>query len=415
MMCELVDSFIKMLNNSNQIFDMSKILILEIIKLCIYLIEFGIVEMNLQVLMILSCILSKYSSKIEKDLNKEDKIYIIENISKIEYYYWNKTNFTKNDNLSFIEINGYILELICKYYDEIKDNEGIEEYIYNNLIFLFNCFKNYSSQTAKICAGKIFNIMLIIPSKEILTIFISEIKNTLNQIYEVFDKFFILYYMILQYISKTQNEELLEEIKSIFYEDILKSFLENQKLFSIINKSTLIALSQNFDNRIQDFIQEYIFIIIENGFLIPYFTDEMQNIILTFIVKCNENEKRREFIKIIVLTLCDHNESFNQQQLSIFIFKLFNRDLEVFNEDEFKDIIDENFRKEVENLIEKQKILLKQQEEKRKKEEEDRKKKEEEEQKEREEKRKKFEENRNKSGLKPISGGKIKAIKFGNK
>ena len=415
MMCELVDSFIKILNNSNKIFDMSKNLILEIIKLCVYLIEFGIIEMNLQVLMILSNILSKYSSNIEKDLSKEDKFYIVENISKIEYYYWNKTNFIKNDNLSFIEINSYILEFICKYYDEIKENEGIEEYFYNNLIFLLSCFKNYSSQTSKICLGKIFNIMLIIPSKEILTIFISEIKNTLVQIVEVFDKFFILYYMILQYISKTQNEELLEEIKSIFYEDILKSFLENQKLFSIINKSTLIALSQNFDNRIQDFIQEYIFIIIENGFLIPYFTDEMQNIILTFIVKCNENEKRREFIKIIVLTLCDHNESFNQQQLSIFIFKLFNRDLEVFNEDEFKDIIDENFRKEVENLIEKQKILLKQQEEKRKKEEEDRKKKEEEEQKEREEKRKKFEENRNKSGLKPISGGKIKAIKFGNK
>ena len=141
----------------------------------------------------------------------------------------------------------------------------------------------------------------------------------------------------------------------------------------------------------------------------------MQNIILTFIVKCNENEKRREFIKIIILTLCDHNESFNQQQLSIFIFKLFNRDLEDFNNDEFKEIIDENIKKEIEILIEKQKNLLKQQEEKRKKEEEDKKKKEEEEQKEREEKRKKFEENRNKSGLKPISGGKIKAIKFGNK
>ena len=167
MMCELVDSFIKILNNSNQIFEMSKNLILEIIKLSINLIEFSIIEMNLQVLMILSCILSKYSLKVEKDFNKEDKLFIVETISKILFYYWNKNNLIKNDNISFIEVNSYVLEFICKFYEELKDNEGIEEYFYNNLIYLFNCFKNYSSQTAKICAGKIFNIMLIISDKEI--------------------------------------------------------------------------------------------------------------------------------------------------------------------------------------------------------------------------------------------------------
>ena len=414
MMCELVDSFIKILNNSNQIFEMSKNLILEIIKLSINLIEFSIIEMNLQVLMILSCILSKYSLKVEKDFNKEDKLFIVETISKILFYYWNKNNLIKNDNISFIEVNSYVLEFICKFYEELKDNEGIEEYFYNNLIYLFNCFKNYSSQTAKICAGKIFNIMLIISDKEILYLFISEIKKTLEQISTIFDKFFLLYYMILQYISKTQNEELLEEIKCIFYEEFLKVFLENQKLFTIINKSTLISLSQNFDNRIQDFIQEYIFTIIESGYLIPYFTEDLQNIILTYIIKCNENEKRKEFIKIIILALCDHSESFNQQQLSIFIFKILNKDLEALNEEEFKECIDENLIKDIENLIEKQKILLKEQEEKKKKEEEEKKRKEEQEKKELEEKRKKFEENRGKSGLKPI-GGKIKALKFGNK
>ena len=414
MMCELVDSFIKILNNSNQIFEMSKNLILEIIKLSINLIEFSIIEMNLQVLMILSFILSKYSLKVEKDFNKEDKLFIVETISKILFYYWNKNNLIKNDNISFIEVNSYVLEFICKFYEELKDNEGIEEYFYNNLIYLFNCFKNYSSQTAKICAGKIFNIMLIISDKEILYLFISEIKKTLEQISTIFDKFFLLYYMILQYISKTQNEELLEEIKCIFYEEFLKVFLENQKLFTIINKSTLISLSQNFDNRIQDFIQEYIFTIIESGYFIPYFTEDLQNIILTYIIKCNENEKRKEFIKIIILALCDHSESFNQQQLSIFIFKILNKDLEALNEEEFKECIDENLIKDIENLIEKQKILLKEQEEKKKKEEEEKKRKEEQEKKELEEKRKKFEENRGKSGLKPI-GGKIKALKFGNK
>ena len=92
--------------------------------------------------------------------------------------------------------------------------------------------------------------------------------------------------------------------------------------------------------------------------------------------KSEKDDFKMNNITLINMSDLNNNsiKSFNQQQLSIFIFKLFNRDLEVFNEDEFKDIIDENFRKEVENLIEKQKILLKQQEEKRKKEEEDRKK-----------------------------------------
>ena len=232
---------------------------------------------------------------------------------------------------------------------------------------------NFNVQITKLISGKLFNIILNINNEKILEIFINEFLKHFDKLIKEFEKFFLFYFIILQFISKISDEKILIKTKEIYFNKILLENLNNQNNFLIINKSTFLSISQNFDNKIQKFIEEYLLIIIENGYLIQYLNDDMQNIILSLILKTEEKEKKNILLKIILLIISEHVELLDKNKISVFIFKLFNKDLDYFKSEEINKILNEEIKVLVNNLIENQIKYLKEQEEKKKKEEEEKK------------------------------------------
>ena len=417
-MCELIDSYLKIINNNNNIFEINKNILNNSVDLIISFLNFGIIEVSLQALVIFEAILNKFNNKIDDLYEKEEKFYFIEKISKIVYYYKTRTNFIKGDNNLFININIAILDIIIRNYNEIIENFNnvLDEYFYNILLNVVDSFVNFNVQITKIISGKLFNIILNINNEKILEIFFNEFLKHFDKLIKEFEKFFLFYFIILQFISKISDEKILIKMKEIYFNKILLENLNNQNNFLIINKSTFLSISQNFDIKIQKFILEFVVIIIEKGYLIQYLNDDLQNIILSLILKIEENEKKNILLKIILLIISENINLIDKNKISVFIFKLFSKNLDYFKSEEINNILNEEIKFSVNNLIENQMKFLKEKEEKKKKEEEEKKIKEEKLSKEREEKRKKIEENKKSNNLKPISSGlKINKLKFNKK
>jgi hypothetical protein len=433
MTIELIDSLVKIITNQYNVFTLSKTTVFNIIKTMLTLLNFGINELNIQILVMLDNIMNTYiinNKEILSTLSGEDKVYIVETFGKIMYYYYTKTSLIKmGENLIFVNITSHILNFIIEHYDSLITAGFSEcsEYLCNVLKMLMYCFENYN-MNYKVCASKLFNALLLIGGEhydEVLDIIFNEVKNYLtdSRFSNTFDKYFILFYMLIQYISKKSNTndndiETVTTFKNMLFDNIIKPSITNKQILPLIIKSLLLAITQNFDVHLQTIIEMFIIMIIEHQEEFVYYfslSDELQNIILSFIINCNNETKRKELIVILTLILVDNKESLDLVKLCVFILKLYNKDMDMLTNEEIQSYIGEDIKLQINKLILMQQQFQQEQEELKRKQEEEKKQKEENE-------RKKKEEFQNQLRLKRQSGGvngtassggpKIKALKF---
>ena len=411
MIVEIIDSFVRIINNENDIFTIDKKDFFDLIDISINLINFNIIEMNIQALVLIQSLVTKHLSKVEPQLTSEEKKKVTENISKILYFYYNKTSLVAGkENMIFVEINSTILEFSIKHYEE-DDTVG-KEYIYHNLLFLINSFTSFTGNSSKICAGKLFNCLLSISNKEILLLLFTEIEKVLNGLLGQFDKFFILFYMVIQFLTKCTDEKLLSTANNFFQEELIINHLNQKTYGTCIIKAILLGISQNYDSKVKNILEEFILNLIQNDYLFPYFNEDMEKILLQYALNEESVEKRKKIIFIIILCLIDNKQQFDIVKLSIFILKLFNKDSDFLKEKEIQDEIGEDIKKQIDILVEMQIKYQKEQEEKKIQMEKEQKEKEEQEKKRREEMRKQLEQKKQTTSA---SGGpKIKALKFGS-
>ena len=413
MLIDIFDSFVRIINNDNDIFTLSKENISNLTNIGITLINFAITETNMQTLVLIDCLLKRYINKVENNFENNEKKQFISKVSKILYYFYNKTTLIKNnENMLFIDVNSNLLEFAVKQYKE--EDVELEEYIYHNLKFLLNSFVSFTANNAKVAAGKLFNCLLGISNERVMMIFLKEIELTLGEILKqnMFDKFFILFYMIMQYLSKSTDEALLDQVSTFFQETIIVNNLKDKAYTTFIIKTILIGIAQNFDAKTRKVIEEFIINIIQSGYLVPYFNEEIEKILLTYILSEEDVDKRKEIIMIILVYLIENKAKFDIMKLSIFILKMFTKDNEWIKEQEIVEILGEDIKKQIDALIEMQIKYQKEQEEKRKQMEAAQREKEELEKKKREEMKKQLEQK--KASSSSSGGPKIKALKFGS-
>ena len=108
-----------------------------------------------------------------------------------------------------------------------------------NLLFIYSCNDNSIS---KLLLEKIYTILININinSKDVFNIFLNELINTLKKLNSNEHRYITLFYIIMQYISKTSNTDLINAIKKYYITESLK---EENNLYEIKNKSFLISIA----------------------------------------------------------------------------------------------------------------------------------------------------------------------------
>ena len=206
------------------------------------------------------------SSKIMKcsDKTSEDISLYCNNVSKFIFYYFaNKINEDPQIYINQFEIVSTLLTSFI----EIKHKYTEDEYKLNitqNLNILFTIFKNVDINIAKQCAAKIFNFVLVQDNYFFIKYVFDMIRTSLIEFAEFdnFDKFFIFYFMNLQYLTKKTNDILMvtkqiNELPSDDKEEV--DGKEGEKQEKIKVKANLIEIVE----KITTYVIQFFFMFIE--------------------------------------------------------------------------------------------------------------------------------------------------------
>jgi len=184
-----------------------------------------------------------------------------------------------------------------------------------------------------------------------------------------YEKFFLLFYLVLQFITKIQTaemdpieksvkEEITECVKQFLISEIFTMNISNKNLIISIFKSLSLAISQNYDITIKSILEKIIIYLLESGNIINYIwsCDELQGLILTFILSTDDITKRRLLVHLVILFLNDHylGSNYDIWKLTVYILKLLSKDF-----DYLRDIaveLDSNLLASLDNLIKIQQI-----------------------------------------------------------
>jgi len=362
-------------------------------------------------------------------LNNDEKKNLLKNLTVLCFNYYNlnikqnSKSFLDEKNYLFlakiIEIVSYTSNLILYEINssDLKDlenknpktgdlNDDFSNFITlsvnneNDLLndFLVLCkiqlelFVNTNcQQVCKLSAAKLFIIISKLKNMEILKLFYDLFFYHLSSITQ-FDRYFILYYMILQNISKKfVNNQILENEKFKFENDLVKlknleselslnndiidytNFIlmkdfkfkidiekinfsdnnleEKEKIFMLI-KSLSIACNNNFDNIFKNFFENILFYSFEERVFLKLISyEEFQSVVLTFTITIENDEKRKNLILILLLMLNEKfiNSSNNEiTRLALISLKLISKDLELIAG--IAPLLDSNFLTQINNL-----------------------------------------------------------------
>ena len=285
-------------------------------------------------------------AKNENDITKENNITLMK--KELELIKIIRDNYSTNFDSFFINIyHNYILQIIKQQIGkELED----EFRIFNKLLFQLYSNNNDNSNN-KLLLEKIYNILINISNdeKDIFNTFINLLINTLIKINSNFQKYFTLFYIIIQYISKSQNVELIAEIKKIY---ITESLNKKNNLYEITNKSLFVSITQMNNVNIIQFIHEYLSGIFSNKNKFN-FSQEIQKLILLYIKNEKNNDLRKSIIKAIIKYLNENKDLIPIKDACNFVLgmvKINSDDNNLINEEEIKNLFNEEFKKQINEL-----------------------------------------------------------------
>ena len=270
-----------------------------------------------------------------------------------------KDNYSQNYNSVFVIIyNNIILKIIKLYNKDIdNDNNTFEQEFkyYINLLFVIYC-NNNDNNVSKLLLEKLFTILLNINNdkKELFKLYIEELIITLVKLNNNFQKYFTLFYIIIQYISKSSNSELTQEIKTKYIEATLNI---TNKLYDTTNKSMLLSISQMNNSNMINFIGQYLealFSKSENNNNTNKFGQEIQKLILLYIQNEKNDNLRQNIIKHVIKYLNDNKDIMSIKDTCTFVLgitKINNLDNNLINDEEVKKTFNEEFNKQINEIL----------------------------------------------------------------
>ena len=359
-LCELFFYLIKKIN----IYKNSKDAIIYIIDIFSAIISNKIFKLNYD---IYSLCIDEFNNLININEFKENKNFLLlfqkfndnllnnineENISLIkkesELIKTIKDNYSSNFNSIFITIyNNFILKIIKLYNKDNKELLFNEEFEYYSKLLYDFYYNNNDNNMSKILLEKIFTILLNINNdkNELFKIYIEQLINTLIALNGNFQKFFTLFYLIIQYISKSSNNEFIKEIKNIYIKEVLNNY---NKLYDISNKSLVLSITQMNNPKLIQFINEYLESIFNNNKNKNNFSQDIQKITILYIQNEKNDKLRQNIIKYIIKYLNDNKDAMelnDSLKFILVIIKINNIDNNLINDEEIKNILNEEFKK----------------------------------------------------------------------
>ena len=282
----------------------------------------------------------------KSDITKENYSKLIKKESELIKLLRN--NYSSNFDSYFVIIYfNYILTILKK--SEGKEFEDNFKY-YNKILFEIY-YKNNDASISKLLLEKIYTILINIniETKELFKLFINELLDTLKKLNSNFQKYFTLFYIIIQYISKSSNIDLITEIEKLYIIEALK--IENN-LFDISNKSLLVSITQMNNLNIIQFIHQYLSAVFNNKNKFQ-FTQEIQKLILLYIQNEKKNDSRKNVIKSIIKYLNDNKDIMAIKDACNFILgitKINKDDNNLINEEEVQNLFNEEFKNQMNEL-----------------------------------------------------------------
>jgi len=365
----------KILSNTTDVVKISKTVFFEILRETMNLFTLGIFELDVNLFNILECLLSKwltfFNSNEEEILSQDENLFLIENVSKLVYFYYHNKSFQKFEYQSQIVFK--LIEIISLTSSSILTfipNQKLDEMFFHLNKILMNIFQNSADMSLnKFCATKIFPLMTKINRTERIQLVLPSFKDCLLEIHQ-FEKFFLLFYLILQFLTKIQGinsgdeteKKNLEEISTFTTNYLIKEIvilnISSREYMNFIFKSLMLGISQNYDATVKIILENLILYLIDSGDLLNYIaaSEDLQNLILTFIISTEDKEKRRNLIHLVILVLSDSYASINFDiwKVSVYILKILSKDLEYLKE--IATELDTNLVAGIDNLIKMQQI-----------------------------------------------------------
>ena len=350
----IIDIFSSLINN-NKIFKLNY----EIYDLCINefkdLVNIDEFKENKNFILLFQ----KYNDNLLNDesnnnITNENIISLIKN--EAELIKLIKNNYTSsNFNSEFINIyNGLILKII-KIYNKINKEILIFEEFKSFTKLLFDIYyNNNDNNISKLLLEKIFTILLNInnDNKELFMAYIEEFVNTLIKLNGNFQKYFTLFYIIVQYISKTSNIELAKEIKNYYIKELINI---NNKLYDVSNKSLLLSITQMNNPNLIQFINEYLEALFNNNDKTNFnFNQEIQKLIIIYIQNEKNDELRQNIIKHIIKFLNNNKECMGVKEACTFVLgisKINSKDNNLINDEDVKNSFNEEFKKQINDML----------------------------------------------------------------
>lgn len=278
-----------------------------------------------------------------------------------------------------------------------------EKKLLNDLLIickiLFGIFRNTANQEiCKLTAAKLFALLSSLKNLKLLKLFYDMIYENINSLHQ-FDKYFILFYMIIQNISKKYltnqalesertslacnkdesnneankkvieldcergvNSELIdftnlvlmnnfkESLNSRSFISSEKSQAEKDKILFVL-KSLNLACNSNFDAIFKALFENILFYAIEENIFFNLLSfDEFQSLILAFTLTIENDEKRKNLILILLFLINEKaiNNPNELLRLSLISLKLISKDLELIAS--VAPLLDRNYLTQINNL-----------------------------------------------------------------
>ena len=292
---------------------------------------------------------NKFSERLtnsENDLTKENNIILIK--KETELIKSLRNNYSSRFDSVFIVLYfNYILRIL----KQQDSKELIDEFKYYNKL-LFEIFYNSNDNSVnKLLLEKIYTILINmnVNTKDELNIFLKEVLDVLMKLKANVQRYFTLFYIIIQYISKSSVTELINDIKKYYINESLK---EENNLYEITNKTLLISITQMNNANIIQFINEYLLEVFNSKKKFN-FSQEIQKLILLYIQNEKRNDSRKNIIKNIIKYLNDNKDIMPIKDACTFILgitKINSDDNNLINEEDVKNSFNEEFKNQINEL-----------------------------------------------------------------
>ena len=239
-------------------------------KICVNLFTLSIDEMDCKLMNLFELLMIKFEKFDKNSIEINEKNQFYTSLGKFCLFYFNNKTLS-NPDVEYV-IYSKMLEILSHLINnflDIKDSfekEILHEYILNFTKIILTIFKDTKNPALfKLSASKLFNSILAFNEIDLIKKLLSQIKENLTIFLanNSFEKFFTLFFTILQFSSKKVLEikpssDENSEISNNNQNDLIETILKFLLLFSIeiLSKNNVIInfnIEHSFFNKILTF------------------------------------------------------------------------------------------------------------------------------------------------------------------